>query len=148
MALLTGLIVPDGAIITILVGVSALRELRLRRAGFPVPTRMPVDVQLDTGASVSGFMSQVFQQLAIPALGPIPLRTPSTTAQTPFVTQEFNVSLTLVAGTTVTSFPSVDVIESPNFDPNEPFQGIIGRDILNLCDFNYSGKHGVFSLAF
>ena len=48
-------------------------------------------------------------------------------------------SLTLVSGGGTLYIPSVHVIASEDFVPEEVVQAIIGRDVLNRCHFHYFG---------
>ncbi len=57
-------------------------------------------------------------------------------------------SLTLVSGGGSLYIPSVHVIASDDFVPEEEVHGIIGRDVLNRCNFLYLGPERKFNLAF
>jgi hypothetical protein len=150
MSIITGQITDrDGAAIVVLVGVSGNRQRVLNKAGFPVPERVQVIAQLDTGSFVTAFAPEVYQSLGIDRFGTIQVRTPSTRRGEPSVCNQFDVSVTLVAGDRQVSFASVHAIASSDFDPaEEGVQAIIGRDILNRCVFNYYGTHKEFMVGF
>jgi hypothetical protein len=73
--------------------------------------------------------------------------TSSTIPGAPHWTDFFDVSLSLVAGMGLSTLPSVHAIVSADFAPQDQAQGLIGRDVLGLCVFNYFGPHQAFSLA-
>jgi len=78
MAIVTGAITPDGALIDVLVGVSSARQKLLERKGFTVPQKIPVRAIIDTGSFATAFMPKVFTLLDLTPLGPLKVRTPST----------------------------------------------------------------------
>jgi hypothetical protein len=70
---------------------------------------------------------------------PVPARIP--------VRAQIDVSLLLVSGMQTTLLPSIHTIVSDDFSPQDEAQALIGRDVLDLCVFNYFGPHKAFSLA-
>jgi hypothetical protein len=148
MSLVTGTLTPDGAVVDLLVGVSANRRQRLVSVGFAVPTPVALRAQIDTGSFVTGMLPAVFDQLGIQPFRVVAVRTPSTTPGNPFHCEQFDVSLALVSGMDRVELPSVWVIASPDFQPHEGVQAIIGRDVLDRCVFTYAGPHRSFTLAF
>ena len=148
MPLITGTIDDDGATITVLVGVSRNREKRLLSVGHPVPAKQPLRVQVDTGSFITAMPSTIFRGLEVERFAVIPVRTPSTKPGQPHMADQFDVSLTLVTGMTQVLIPSVHAIASEDFDGEGRVQGIIGRDVLARCVFNYSGPDRMFGLAF
>lgn len=147
MPLVSGALTDDGAVIGVLIGVSANRRKALTRVGLPVPDPVPVRVQIDTGSFVTVLMPSVYRSLGITSFGTILIRTPSTRRGTPCEAEQFDVSVSLVSGTTLAEFGSVYAIASEDFQEAEPIQGLIGRDVLARCVFNYSGPHRSFELG-
>src|SRR5437016_3015750 len=86
-----------GAVIDLLVGVSAPRREKLERVGFAVPEPVRIRALIDTGSHVTGFDPSVFQALDITSIGFFRVRTAST-GEAPHVAEEFQVSLSLVHG--------------------------------------------------
>ena len=148
MSLIRGAITTEGATIDMLVGVSNTRRAVLLRNHLPVPAEVAVRAQLDTGSFTTCIMPEVFQKLGLSPFERLLIRTPSTRRGEPCPCDRYDVSLTLVAGMALTPDPSVWVIASEDFIPEEHIQAIIGRDLLDKCVLNYEGPQKTFNLAF
>ncbi len=150
MAIITGKITDEGPIIDVMVQVGGEREEKLRRVLGPDCVPQPVHIRalIDTGSSVVGFHKSVFESLGLTPLTFIEVKTPSTLPDEPFVTPVYEVRVTFVSGTTPYTFPHVHAIRTLEFDPNDSglLRGLIGRDILNQCVFNYFGPDQIFQL--
>lgn len=147
MPTLTGPITADGALVSVLVGVSEARRQALLRVGFSVPAPLPVRAVLDTGSFVT-----LADARAITALGVAPHRRQmfltSATGSTPHVRDVYKLSLTLLndGGAPLAYWPFVDVIPA-TFPPTDVVQGVIGRDLLATAIFHFDGKGGTFTLT-
>ena len=149
MALLTGEITRDGAVVGLLIEVSHRFRQTLVREGKPVPPPQTVRAVIDTGSNATGFVASVLRPLGIKPVGRVPILTPSTTPNAPHFVDRYEVSLTLVSGEGSTLvIPSVFVVAPEEFDHTEDIQGLIGRDLLNRCVFEYWGPEKSFRLAF
>jgi hypothetical protein len=148
MPYLTGRILPGGAIIDVFVGVGKRRESLLLKHGFAVPEPVHVRVLIDTGASVSGFAPRVFQALDLTPVAKNPVLTPSTPAHQPHLGDFYDVWLSIVAEGTSHPFLDSRVMAADCWLPGEGIEGLIGRDILDHCFFQYVGKDRTFTLAF
>lgn len=149
MPLITGDITRHGAVIRMLVGVSQNRRQRLEAANLRVPDPVPVRAVVDTGSHVTGMSRAVFEALEIGPFGRTLLRTPTTTPGNPALCEQYDVALSLGPGPWRPSFPSVHVIAGADFHlEEESHQGIIGRDVLDHCVFEYLGTDHRFMLAF
>ena len=134
-----------GPVIDLLVGVSPTRKAMLLKHGFALPAVVHLRGLLDTGAGITGVLSSVFAQLELD--GPvdyIDLVTPSTHAG-PVSSPLYEVSLEIAHLNQRIAFPCVSVIPFPTGDV---VQAIIGRDVLNHCNFCYYGPARAFELAF
>jgi len=121
--------------------VSANRRKRLESVGLPVPPPVSLRAQIDTGSSITGMMPTVFTALEIPWFKHGEVRTPSTTPDKPHECAFYNVSLSFVSGMQQYTFQSVEVIACDDFQREEEVQGIIGRDVLDHCVFQYFGPN-------
>jgi hypothetical protein len=65
MSIVTGKITAGGAVVDVLVGVSKNREAVLKSAGFPVPAKIALRAEIDTGSAVTGLIPEAFQQLGV-----------------------------------------------------------------------------------
>jgi hypothetical protein len=148
MSLVSGKIDPrDGAAIDVLVGVSKNRKARLLAVSLPVPSRVALRLQLDTGSSLTAFPSHVFQSLGITRFRTVPVSTPSTLPGKPHIADQYDVSLALVSGLNRYVIESIHAIAAEDFHPSVGVQGIIGRDVLQRCVFQYFGPHNRFEFG-
>lgn len=147
MPSLTGPITTDGAVVSVLIGVSEVRRQALRRVGFPVPAPSAVRAVLDTGSFIS-----LADESAIAPLGVSPFDQrqflTSATGATPHVRDVYKLSVTLLddGGATLAYWPSVDVLPA-TFLPTDTVHGVIGRDLLASAVLHFDGKGGSFSLT-
>jgi hypothetical protein len=149
MAMVTGEITPEGALVDVLVGVSGARRALLERHGFRIPSKITVRAIIDTGAFASAFMPHVFKGLDLNPLGTVRVRTPSTKPGEPHITDEFDVSITLTSGGAEVVAFRIRAILSDDFDSlDDAPQGLVGRDVLNQCAFSYYGHDGKWALGF
>jgi hypothetical protein len=148
MPIITGEITWHGAIVCVLVGVGENRRKLLEKVGFPIPQPVQLRAEIDTGSAVTGTMHDVFRQLGLEPFKRIRVRTPSTTPENPALCDQYDVSISFISGTTKYTIPSVHAIASDDFQPSDEGQGIIGRDVLNSCHFQYFGPQRVFQLGF
>ncbi len=146
MPYLTRSLVANGAVVELLIGVNESRREVLRRNGFPVPERIRVAAQVDTGTRFSAVDRQVLSRLDIQPVDTILVRTTSTTeAPVPF--RRYAVSVALETDQVELFLTSVEVLEC-FFAPDEGIQALLGRDVLENCLLVYDGKNKSFSLAF
>lgn len=148
MGLVTGDITHQGAVVGVLVGVSRNWETALRRVGHAVPHPVPVRALIDTGSNVTGLMRSILASLEIKPFSTIRISTPSTPPDCPHPCDLYDSSLSLVEGIKPATIPSVHVIAPEDFHHEEGVQALIGRDVLNLCNFQYLGPEKKFMLAF
>lgn len=103
---------------------------------------------IDTGASVSGFAPRVFRELDLTPSDELAILTPSTLPDSPHACPLYQVSLAIVAEGRSCPFPDCDVIATDCWHPGEGIEGLIGRDILDRCFFQYIGQDRRFTLSF
>lgn len=147
MPMISGPITQDGAVISILVGVSENRRQRLINAGFSMPPSIPVLAVIDTGSFATGVRPEIFRTLGVESLDSIPVLTPSTKHDAPHLCDWYHVSLTLASDMTHKYLPSIFAIAREGFGEHG-IQALIGRDVLNHCVFSYFGPHATFELSF
>jgi len=138
----------QGAVIDLLVGVSAPRREKLERVGFAVPEPVRVRALIDTGSHATGFDPSVFHALDITSVGYFRVRTAST-GEAPHVAEQFQVSLSLVHDHSALKVHHSDLLVfASNFTDAGDVKGLIGRDVLKGCLFVYDGERGCFTFAF
>jgi hypothetical protein len=147
MSLVTGQIESGGAIIDVFVDVSSQRRRLLKKINAAIPPAVHVRALIDTGANVSGFAPRVFRELQIPPVAKMPVITPTTRADSPFLSDVFDVALSVLANARLIPFHDSKVIEADCWLPGEGIEALIGRDILNQCFFQYVGIERRFTLA-
>ena len=149
-------ITPLGPFIAAYVGVSGAKLTALKAQGQPAPPLVSCRLLLDTGASNTNICKSVLQQLPIVATGSTLVHTP-TTGDTPVARDQFDVNLYIAMqhpGTatgaqqqtpfhTITNLP----VMASDF-VSQGFQGLLGRDVLQMGTFSYLGHLGFCSLSF
>lgn len=148
MPLIEDNITSEGAVITVLLGVSQSREAVLRRAGFPVPAQVPLRLLIDSGSFATGVPLEALRSLEIEEIDQIPVGTLSTRKDEPHMANLFDVSLQLLSGVSTRTIPSVHVIAGAGYDLQGGVNGILGRDILDHCHFMYLGPERRIQLGF
>ena len=145
MPIITGPISRDGAVIDVFVGVPNARRHALVHGSILIPTPITVRAVIDTGAAITGFSPSLFGRLGLTAVDSITVRPP---VGPPQPTDRYKVSLYFVADGTQHLFAEAPVIAADGFEPSEEIQGIIGRDVLDHCSFQYWGTAREFQFAF
>ena len=114
----------------------------------PVPELVHVRAVVDTGAALSGITPKAFQALGIESVGQIKLITPSTPIEQPHQCDRYFVGISIVAEGQSHFLADLSVMETASWLPEEGFEALIGRDILDRCFFQYIGQDRKFTLAF
>jgi hypothetical protein len=125
------------------------REALIRTHGADkVPAPVSLRAIIDTGASISGFHPSVYSSLDLTPVQIAPFLTPSTPHDQPADCGVFDVGLRLTVGSVALRFNRIVATESRDFDPSNPNRilGILGRDVLEHCVFEYLGPDGLFRL--
>ncbi|HWG47934.1 MAG TPA: hypothetical protein VN688_34545 [Gemmataceae bacterium] len=148
MPVANGTITPHrGATIELLIGVNVSKRDALVRVGSPVPERIRVMAQIDTGSSYSAIDVQTLTRLDITPIDKIKVRTPVTAPQDAVGFDQYVVSIGLDTGDGVeTLFDDVEVLGC-HFADDEGIQAMLGQDVLGDCLFVYTGTCRTFYLA-
>jgi predicted aspartyl protease len=142
-------LIEGGAVVDLLVGISASDAHLLRLAGQLVPLPVAAKGLIDTGAVFSCIDSQILRQLGQEPVQKVNVVTASSGAAV-VVCDQFEVSLTLVhpalARGKARLAKSLAVAEL-DFT-GLPEDALVGQDVLAHCKFVYDGKTKHFSLTF
>jgi hypothetical protein len=139
---------PEGALVEVRLSWSTVHVRRLRQALQPVPQPLDCRALLDTGAEITCADTSLIQQLGLP-LAQITL------ANVPALGglragAHYHGGLTLIhpSGDARQNLlqPNMIILEVPLAVIG--YQILIGRDVLDRCDFLYSGRRGRFTLAY
>jgi hypothetical protein len=151
MNTMNGPIDADGALVDVLIELSAAAALTLRNSGLAVPAPVPLRAVIDTAAEVTCIDTQAlapfvaagatrrrFVLANLPALGGLMLNS------------EYAMSVTLVhtsgnprANLVLRNLPVLEQTLGPL-----GYQALLGRDVLEYCLFIYDGRSKTFLLAF
>jgi hypothetical protein len=145
MPVLTTPLVPEGPIVTLLIGVSLARAGALQAANQPVPAPVQIRALIDTGASCTCLAAGALSPLSLVPTGTTQMTTPST-GQTPVQCSQYDVSLTIAHPHLNLTIPAMPIVECQPLGGT--IQGLLGRDFLSLCLFVYDGPGQRFSLAY
>lgn len=148
MPVLRGVLQPAGALVDMQVAWSTSQARQLRQAHRPVAPPLDATALLDTGAEVTCFDTALIQQLGLPlaqlALANVPalggLRAGAHYhASLTIIHSSGNAGLGLVV-------PDLLVLEVPLGGLG--YQALLGRDVLDRCDFLYAGRRQRFTLVY
>jgi hypothetical protein len=148
MPILSDVLTAEGALVDLLVGLSAATIHALRTAGRPVPSPLPVRALIDTGADMTCVDRNVLQGLPLAWGGMALANVPTHGGIT--IAAQHEVTLTIVHPS---GNPSDDLIEPNLYVLELPlaslgFQALIGRDVLARCCFRYDGPASQFDLEY
>jgi hypothetical protein len=143
-------LLPEGAIITALVGVSSARAQALKETGQESPKMFRARALIDTGASCTCVDPSILKDaLKLSPTGNTSINTPST-GNSPATADQYDIGLII---------PAANVDEAPlyvgtlpvicsEFLQSQGFHALIGRDVLATCIFSYNGETKLFTLAY
>jgi hypothetical protein len=146
-----GPITPDGALVDVLIGLSAAALRTIRNQGKPVPPPVATRALLDPGAEVSCADSQALAHIIAAGIRPVRYffaNAPALGGVTP--TAEYTVSLILIHPSNNPRanliLPNQSVLEQPLGTLG--YQILVGRDVLARCLFFYNGPGTRFTLGY
>jgi hypothetical protein len=148
MPRLSGPVQAQGALVEVRVGWSALQAAGLRMALQPVPPAVDTRALLDTGAEVTCLDATLVHALGLPVAG-FTLANLPVAGGTTIGTQHF-ASLTVVhpSGNPRQDLVVSDLLAVELSLRTLGYEVLIGRDVLAVCDFLYSGRRGRFRLGY
>jgi hypothetical protein len=142
-------ITAHGAVVDLLVAVTALQVHGLRRALKAIPQPVQIEAVIDTGSPLTCIDFQAIQSLGPVASGTVPVLTGST-GPVPITCEQCDLHLTIVHPTGSPGLnlviPSFLVTNMPLLATGVP--ALIGRDLLRRCDYCYRGRAGLFTLDY
>jgi hypothetical protein len=148
MPSVTGALTPDGAVIPILLGLSASSVQALRTALRPVPSPAGVRALIDTGAELTCVDTALIQTLGLTLGGTTLANLPAHGGLT--VSALHDASLTIVhpSGKARANLVVLDLaVLSLPLAPLG-YQALLGRDLLARCRFLYDGPRDRFRLSY
>ena len=148
MPSINGVLTPQGAQLTMLVGISAPRAAAMKSASLAVPQFVTGTFLVDTGASCTCVDPTFVANLGLIATGNVPMQTPST-GGVPVYCNQYDVSVYLPdsgsggGGFYIGALPVIETSFAA-----QGIEGLIGRDIIDKCTMVYNGSAGMFTLAY
>lgn len=145
MPILTGPLHPYGPIVFLKVMPSPQRVAALKKAGLAYSAPEVVPGLIDTGASGFGLDSGLIAKLGLAYHGCTSIHTPSTG---PGFEECDQYDVTVILGEN-TPRPLSLTLPAVSFDfSTQPFKALVGREILQHCQFTCHGPMNKFSLEF
>ncbi|MGV8825088.1 retropepsin-like aspartic protease [Methylibium petroleiphilum] len=128
-----------GALLTVHVGIVAARRKALIKSGGIIPPLMPIELLVDTGASCTMLDTSVMRSLGLEATS----ASEYTSASTQGIARPCDVyDIELIIGGQANAMTwrlgALQVITDAFL--NEPFHGLLGRDVLNQAQLEYNGR--------
>lgn len=118
------------------------------KAGLPVPQWIPGVFLVDTGASGTCVDPAILAPLGLTPSGSVSVQTPSTGA-TPHQCSQYDVHLYIPGADESKEglvIPAIAVLETAL--SAQGIDGLIGRDVLDLCTLIYNSGIKTFTLAY
>jgi len=128
-----------GPILQLFIGPSREVITALGHDAVAAPT--PVSALVDTGAAVTVITAETAKILALRSVGATPIHTPTTIE--PVMCREFHVNVYLSGEVIIENILAVEAALT-----GQPFQCLIGRDVLSRGTFIYDGADNHFRLIF
>jgi hypothetical protein len=136
----------EGAVIEVLIAVSAPRAVLLAANQQQTPQPISARLLIDTGASNTNVQDGLLAPLGLTPTGSIPTFTP-TTGNVPVNCDQYDVTIIFPNAIPFGwQFQTVPVIECKPLTGS--IQGLLGRDILNRCVLTYNPFSPVVTLSF
>ena len=147
MPYLTKPIIARGAVIDILVGLSAPAIRWVRESGKPIPQPVRLEALIDTGAVITCIDHRTIQSLELPITGSVKVAVPR--AGGSLTCDQYNVSLELLHPLK-TQFnlvlPTITVTDAQVRETGA--DALIGCDLLRKWQFLFDGPAGTFRLDY
>lgn len=148
MPVLRGILQVEGALVDVQLSWSASQARSLRLAQQPVPPPLDARALLDTGAEITCVDTSLVQQLGLPLAQVALANVPAVGGLT--AGAHYHAGLTVVhpSGDPHQDlvFQTLLILELPLAGLG--YQALLGRDVLDRCDFLYGGRRQRFTLAY
>jgi hypothetical protein len=148
MPVLTAALAAEGAIVSVLVGLSAASAQALRNSLRPVPSPASTKAMIDTGAEVTCVNSALVQSLGLAFGGTVLANLPAHGGVTVGALHDANLTVLHPSGNARDNLvvQNLTVLELPLASLG--YEVLLGRDVLAGCRFFYHGPRGRFQLAY
>jgi len=133
----------DGAFVSVDVGIDVDLEESLRQAGRPIPSAYAAPALIDTGASRSAIHPWLAEHLGSPPGTYVTVLVPGGDGEKEYEVPVHDLRVWLLAHT-----PPLEVLALAVASVSKGALFIIGRDILDHCQFHYDGPNRTFRLDF
>lgn len=148
MPRLTGALAPEGALVSILIGLSASSVRALRTTLRPVPSPTSARALVDTGAELTCVDATLIQTLGLPLGGTTLANLPAHGGLTVSALHDAGLTIVHPSGNVRDNLivPNLAVLALPLAPLG--YQALLGRDLLAQCRFLYHGPRMRFRLAY
>jgi hypothetical protein len=145
---LRGILQVEGALVDVQLSWSASQARSLRLAQQPVPPPLDARALLDTGAEITCVDTALVQQLGLPLAQVALANMPAVGGLTAGAQYHAGLTVVLPSGDPHQDlgFQTLLILELPLAGLG--YQALLGRDVLDRCDFLYGGRRRRFTLAY
>jgi hypothetical protein len=148
MPVLTGALIPEGALVNVLVGPSHSTVQGLRTTLRPVPPFISTKALLDTGAEMTCFDASLVQALGLPFGGSVPANVPAQGGLSFSALHDASLTIVHPSGKAGDNLVIRDITVLELALASLGYQVLIGRDVLARCRFLYDGPKNRFRLHY
>jgi hypothetical protein len=144
----TGAVSSDGALVNVRIGWSDADVQQQRAALRPVPPDADFRAVLDTGAEITCHDTRIVRQLGLPVEGVTIANVPAVAGLTYGMQYRARLLVLHPSGNAQEDLAIDGLVVVELALAVLGYQALSGRDVLSLCDFFYSGRHGTFTLTY
>jgi hypothetical protein len=148
MPTIIGPVDPDGAFVSVLVGVSAATATSLHMALRPVPAPVSARALLDTGAEMTCVDVALIRHLQLPWIGMVPANLPAHGGVTFGSISDAGLTIVHPSGRASDNLilRNHQILELPL--AHLGYEVVLGRDVLASCRLLYNGPANRFRLRY
>jgi hypothetical protein len=146
MPTLSDRLVPEGALVPVLIGLSLTQIQLLRKALQPIPAPIVALALIDTGAEMTGIDSSFVTSLGLQPKSSTLANLPAHGGMTLAFKYEVGFTICPASATSGPQVPILSVLDLPLAAIG--YQVVLGRDVLARCRFLYDGPGNCFEFTY
>jgi len=142
------LLQPAGALVDVEVGWSAVQTRRLRLARQPIPPSLGTTALLDSGAEITCLDTILVQRLSLPLAQVTLANVPALGGLRAGAHYHASITIAHPSGDPRQALVVANLLILEVSLATLGYEALIGRDILDRCDFLYRGRRQTFTLVY
>ncbi len=148
MPTLTGVLEPEGALVTVEISLSRREVQRRRHALQPIPAAVSLRALIDTGSECSCADSRALALLTLPLKSIGLANLPAAGGLTPTTFHDASLTVVHPSGDARVNLVVGDLPLAEVSLAALGYEALVGRDVLGQCRFLYDGRGGRYRLSY